>query len=431
MARKPSSNATQKKLDFITKYSLKLVDHLKHLRWLIALKQTLDVLMVVAVLGSLTILLQNFSNVFLSYFHLPFLRDFLSWLGPINQAMWVLTFPIYSFWFILVWGYFLALFYDNDAVLGSIIAVSSYLLASGFLAFNFKVTWQNLSTENLFFAVFISTIFVVIYNMMTRLQFQLSIMPGRFTWFYKKLSHLTSFLVTLIVMFVYFKETPKILHLSLRKLFNELQLNLAVISQNFIVILVILVLIQLYCYFNFQGNNLMITIAEFFYLTSQNFNVEAVNYHQLPQYLFTKSTLDVYVFIGGVGSTLAFVLGVLFFSKIPEMRRVAKYSLAPGIFNFNSSTLFGIPIILNKRYFVPFMITPIISLITTYLALSLRWIDPIQIALPNFIPPFLNGFLATNLDLNSLALILVNFLISFIIWMSYIKKENDDHKSAI
>ncbi|WP_062325341.1 hypothetical protein [Holzapfeliella floricola] len=76
MARKPSSNATQKKLDFITKYSLKLVDHLKHLRWLIALKQTLDVLMVVAVLGSLTILLQNFSNVFLSYFHLPFFERF-------------------------------------------------------------------------------------------------------------------------------------------------------------------------------------------------------------------------------------------------------------------------------------------------------------------------------------------------------------------
>ncbi|MGX4763155.1 PTS transporter subunit EIIC [Holzapfeliella sp. JNUCC72] len=430
MERKPSTNSTQKKLDFITKYSLKMVDSLKHLRWLLALKQTLDVLMIVALLGSMTILLQNFSNVFLSYFHLSFLKDFLFWLGPINQAIWVLTLPIYSFWFILVWSYFLALFYDNDAVLGSIIGVSSYLLASGFLNFNFKVTWQNLSTQNLFFAFFVSTIFVVIYNFMTKLQFQLSIMPGRFTWFYKKLSHLTSFLVTFSLMFIYFRETPKALHIALKEIFGGAQANLAMMSQNFIVVLVLLLLIQLYCYFNFQGNNLMITIVEFIYLTSQNFNIEAANYHQLPQYLMTKSTLDIYVFIGGVGSTLAFVLGVLFFSKIPERRRVAKYSLAPGIFNLNSSTLFGIPVILNKRYFVPFMITPIISLMTTYCALSLRWIDPVQVALPSIVPPFLNGFLATNLDLNSLVLILTNFLISLVIWTTYIKKENDDYKSA-
>ncbi|MEJ6348734.1 PTS transporter subunit EIIC [Holzapfeliella sp. He02] len=407
-----------------------MVDNLKHLRWLLALKQTLDVLMIVALLGSLTILLENFSNVFLSYFHLPFLKDFLFWLGPINQGIWTLTLPIYSFWFILVWGYFLALLYDNDAVLGSIISVSSYLLASGFLNFNFKVTWQNLSTQNLFFAFFVSTIFVVVYNFMTKLQFQLSIMPGRFTWFYKKLSHLTSFLVTLLVMFVYFRETPKMLHLTLRDMFNQLQLNVVAMSQNFVVILIFLLLIQLYCYFNFQGYNLMLTVTEFIYLTSQNFNIEAANYHQLPHYLLTKSTLDSYVFIGGVGSTLAFVLGVLFFSKIPERRRVAKYSLAPGIFNLNSSTLFGIPVILNKRYFIPFMITPIISLITTYIALSMKLIEPIQIALPTIVPPFLNGFLATNLDLNALGLIAVNFLISFMIWTRYIKRENDLDKTV-
>jgi PTS system cellobiose-specific IIC component len=68
--------------------------------------------------------------------------------------------------------------------------------------------------------------------------------------------------------------------------------------------------------------------------------------------------------MGGTGASLGFLIAILIFSKSGE-KKVAKYAIAGSVFQINEPVIFGIPIVLNITYFIPFVfIQPILLLIT-------------------------------------------------------------------
>ncbi|MGL6106318.1 PTS transporter subunit EIIC [Romboutsia sp.] len=71
-------------------------------------------------------------------------------------------------------------------------------------------------------------------------------------------------------------------------------------------------------------------------------------------------------------------------------------SILPSIFNINEPIIYGIPIILNPIYLIPFMIVPPILGIITYVFTS-TGIVPIEVSDVNWIvPTFLNGYITIN-----------------------------------
>ncbi|WP_461211630.1 PTS transporter subunit EIIC, partial [Desulfocurvus sp. DL9XJH121] len=86
--------------------------------------------------------------------------------------------------------------------------------------------------------------------------------------------------------------------------------------------------------------------------------------------------------------------------------------LVPGFFNINEPTMFGLPIVLNPIYFIPFILAPLVMVSVAYGVLSLGWVNPVRININWALPPFLNAFLAT-LDWRAVVLQIVNMVIGF------------------
>ena len=84
--------------------------------------------------------------------------------------------------------------------------------------------------------------------------------------------------------------------------------------------------------------------------------------------------------------------------------------MVPAIFNVNEPLLFGIPIVLNPVYVIPFIVTPILQALAAYLA-TITGIIPYTSQIITWTTPvFVSGFTCTG-DLSGPMVQAVNLLI--------------------
>ena len=90
----------------------------------------------------------------------------------------------------------------------------------------------------------------------------------------------------------------------------------------------------------------------------------------------------------------------------------------------NEPVLFGMPIVLNPVYFIPFVIVqPILTLIAFY-ATKIGFAGPIVNSVPWTTPPILNAFLATNGSFGAVVVSVVNLVIAFLVYMPFVMIAN-------
>ncbi|EGT1905302.1 PTS sugar transporter subunit IIC, partial [Listeria monocytogenes] len=137
-----------------------------------------------------------------------------------------------------------------------------------------------------------------------------------------------------------------------------------------------------------------------------------------------RGSFDAYVWMGGSGGTLVLVIALLVFSKRADARTVAKLSLGPGIFNINEPIMFGLPIVLNTIYLIPFIIAPLVMVTVAYFATALGLVGPVIAAVPWVMPPLFNSFIATGGDWVAPVISLINLVIGFVIWTPFVLTAN-------
>ncbi|MGL5617731.1 MAG: PTS sugar transporter subunit IIC [Metamycoplasmataceae bacterium] len=143
---------------------------------------------------------------------------------------------------------------------------------------------------------------------------------------------------------------------------------------------------------------------------------------------FADGTNDAFVFFGGTGTTLGLVIAGLLLSKKAETREIIKFGGAPALFNINEPLIFGIPLILNFKYVIPFVITQPVLFFITWLAIEqLQWVPPVIVKIPWTSPIGVGGFLATS-SWQGIILSLLNFAISIGIYTPFVLMANKSAK---
>lgn len=130
--------------------------------------------------------------------------------------------------------------------------------------------------------------------------------------------------------------------------------------------------------------------------------------------------LDLYVHIGGSGSTLGLVLILLIYARKHEAGRVAKYALIPSLFNINELVLFGLPIVFNPIYAIPFLIAPLLQTVTAYVCIRYGLVAMDVNTVPWMTPPLLGGVLNSG-SWHGGALQLMNILVSALIYLPFVR----------
>lgn len=110
----------------------------------------------------------------------------------------------------------------------------------------------------------------------------------------------------------------------------------------------------------------------------------------------TKTFIDVFVLIGGSGSTLGLMLALFLVSRRGNMAWLAKLSIVPAIFNINEMLVFGLPIVLNPIFLIPFVLVPVVLACAAYMAISLGVVSVVVQSVHWTTPPVLSGYIATN-----------------------------------
>lgn len=142
-----------------------------------------------------------------------------------------------------------------------------------------------------------------------------------------------------------------------------------------------------------------------------------------PDYVgsaFADGTWDAFVYFGGTGTTLAFVLIGLFISKKKNEREILKFSAAPGVFNINEPIVFGIPMILNFVYAIPYvLINPLLYIITWLAIEKFQLVPAVIVKIPWTSPIGLGGFLATA-SWEGIVLAIFNFVLAVLIYLPFV-----------
>lgn len=128
---------------------------------------------------------------------------------------------------------------------------------------------------------------------------------------------------------------------------------------------------------------------------------------------------DVFVFMGGAGVIIGLLVAIAIAGK-RRRKDMLTLGLAPACFNINEPVIFGLPIVLNPIYGIPFIIAPIICTIVSYLSVASGLVHPIMVAsMPWTTPPIIGGFLATG-HWSGAALAIVNIVISIVVYLPFV-----------
>lgn len=173
-------------------------------------------------------------------------------------------------------------------------------------------------------------------------------------------------------------------------------------------------------FFGIHGSNVLNSTKQVVWIAATEKNMELVAAGKEATEIVNGTFLDVFILLGGCGATWALLLALLFFSKRRSNRSLAKIAAIPMIFNINEIMVFGLPIVCNPIFLIPFVLTPIVILFISYFATACG-IVPIAVESVEWTTPiFLSGYLATG-SIAGVILQLVNLVVGVLIYAPFVK----------
>lgn len=112
--------------------------------------------------------------------------------------------------------------------------------------------------------------------------------------------------------------------------------------------------------------------------------------------IFSKNMFDIYVVMGGCGTTVCVLLALLLFFRKDRMNRLARLALPTVFFNINEVLNFGMPIVFNPVLAIPFVLTPIMCYVMAYSGVYFGLVPQISHEISWTTPVLISGYVATG-----------------------------------
>lgn len=183
-------------------------------------------------------------------------------------------------------------------------------------------------------------------------------------------------------------------------------------------LLVFNVIVHSLWFFGMHGNVIMVPILKHIQLADVQATSSLFITSNETQVELTKTFLDTFILIGGVGSTVSLMFALFIASKRGSTKWLLKLSLIPAIFNINELLTFGLPIILNPIFLIPFLLVPILFTFLSYLSISMGVVAPVIHSVHWTTPVFISGYAATN-SWSGVLLQLVEIIVGTIIYLPF------------
>ena len=225
-----------------------------------------------------------------------------------------------------------------------------------------------------------------------------------------------------IINFLIKKVAPGGLH---EWVYAVIQSPLTKLGQNVGSVIVLAFICQVLWAMGIHGPNTIAAVRDTMFAEAVNSNVLYAAQHGTawgaPYPVTFNGLFDAFGAYGGSGATLGLVIAIILFSKAKDQKSIAKLSLAPGIFNINEMVIFGLPIILNPIYIIPFVLAPIANILIGYSATCIfKIIPPVAYGVPWTTPGPLIPFLGTGGNVLALLIGVLCLAVSVLIYAPFV-----------
>lgn len=200
-------------------------------------------------------------------------------------------------------------------------------------------------------------------------------------------------------------------------------------------VIVPILLITIVWIFGIHGMIIATPILYPFWYENLNANINAAASGSAIPHFMTEQFFQWFVWIGGAGATLSLAFLMAFLGKSDFCKKMGRFTFIPGIFNINEPLIFGVPIVMNPFFALPFILAPLAMGIVTYLAMGVFHLVSYPIAIvPWTLPAPIGALMATGFDWRAAVLAVVNIVIAGVIYYpifrAFDKNMLDKEKSA-
>jgi PTS system cellobiose-specific IIC component len=171
-----------------------------------------------------------------------------------------------------------------------------------------------------------------------------------------------------------------------------------------------------------HGDAIVLVFIQPVWLSNMAENLTAFQNGQPIPHIITQQFYDLWIAPGGTGALLGLVIFMVLRSRSAQMKQLGKIAAPAALFNISEPMVFGIPLVMNPYFFLPFILTPVVLVIVTYSAMATGLVTPpVGIALPFTTPIFISGYLATGGHISGTVIQVVNLLISMAIYYPFFR----------
>ena len=139
-------------------------------------------------------------------------------------------------------------------------------------------------------------------------------------------------------------------------------------------------------WFGIHGQNVTAAVQNMVYMPAQ-----LANQAGEASYIFSNGFFE-----AGLMHILGLIISLLVFSKNTSWCSVAKFSLPAMIFNIQEPIVFGLPIMLNPIFLIPYVLAPLANTLVGWLAISWGIVPVFKYVVPWSTPMLFSGTIGTG-----------------------------------
>lgn len=349
----------------------------------------------------------------LSYLPIP------GWEARVGPWLPLLQIPVTATFGILGLVACLAIAYDLGSRLGQEALVSATMAATVFLLIQIKPTdltfrTPGLGSQGLFTAILVALVVVRVQKLFTDRGVVIT-MPGTVpAVVYQSFLSLVPLLFLVVTFWLIRFVAGVDINQTVQAAFGPLVFALNTLPG----ILVYAFLVSLLWSVGIHGDNALDAIVAPIFLQYLAENVAATTAGLPLPYVTANGFFTTFVNVGGTGATLALAL-VLVGSRDAAFRQVGRLSLPTQVFQINEPIFFGLPIVLNPVFMVPYVLNALILTTGSYLLMSWGLVERPFINVPWTTPPIIGHYLVTGGDWRAAIWGVVSLVIAALVYYPF------------
>lgn len=234
------------------------------------------------------------------------------------------------------------------------------------------------------------------------------------------------------------------------------------LSDNFAVVFLLLFCISLFWFFGLHGSNIMAPVLIIVWLPGMMVNQEIYNAFNgdwgaikeagagvhgsglteegaalsenlivgMKLHIWTYASTQAWGTVGGGGYALGLVITSMLFSKNPANKTISRIGFPPACFNISEPMVYGLPIMLNPYFMIPFLFTMPTMGMLSYFAISLGIIHTSVVFMPWATPPFILQFFNTGADWRAIIWMAISITLACLMYIPWVFIENKAYKKT-